>query len=72
MRVWVGFREMGRIFVGCGLGEGFFEGIWGGEVWYGLWRGRGVVVRNGFRVGFWGDVAIRKYSGLVHRFTKSF
>lgn len=29
-------------------------------------------LRNGLGVGFWGDVAIGKYSGLVSRCTKSF
>ena len=54
------------------LGVEFFEGIWGGEV---LGEGEGLgmgSLRNGGVVGFWGDVAIGKYSGLVHRFTKSF
>ena len=54
------------------LGVEFFEGIWGVEV---LGEGEGLgmgSLRNGGVVGFWGDVAIGKYSGLVHRFTKSF
>lgn len=47
-------------------------GIWGGEV---LGEGcmvREWIVRNGFGVGFLGDVAIGKYSGLVSRCAKSF
>jgi len=50
----------------------FFEGNWGGEV---LGEGCMIwewIVRNGGVVGFWGDVAIGKYSGLVSRCTKSF
>ena len=54
------------------LGVGIFEGIWGGEVWYD-WVGLGMWnLRNGGVVGFLGDVAIGKYSGLVSRCTKSF
>lgn len=46
--------------------------IWGGEVWV-CGEGLGMVsLGNGFGVGFWGDVAIGKYSGLVSRCTKSF
>lgn len=46
--------------------------IWGGEV-YDEGEGLGMgSLRNGFGVGFWGDVAIGKYSGLVSRCTKSF
>lgn len=66
------FKELWEIYGVMGLGEGFFEGIWGGEVWYD-WVGLGMWnLRNGLGVGFWGDVAIGKYSGLVSRCTKSF
>lgn len=47
-------------------------GIWGGEVYDGICMERVRVVRNGGAVGFWGDLAIGKYSGLVSRCTKSF
>jgi len=70
--VWVRLGEMGEFCEGVGLGEGIFEGIWGGEV---LGEGEGLCMgslRNGGMVGFWGDVAIGKYSGLVSRCTKSF
>ena len=50
----------------------FLWGIWGGEV-YDDGGGFGMgSLRNGGVVGFWGDVAIGKYSGLVSRCTKSF
>lgn len=46
--------------------------IWGGEVYDdGEDLGMGSL-RNGGVVGFWGDVAIGKYSGLVSRCTKPF
>lgn len=70
--VWVGFGEMGEFYgVGCGEGDDFVGNLgWGSVV---LW-GSGICMmeRNGFVVGFWGDVAIGKYSGLVSRCTKSF
>lgn len=47
-------------------------GNWGGEVWESVWYGWVLVVRNGGVVGFLGDVAIGKYSGLVSRCIKSF
>ena len=64
--------EMGEFCEGGGFEGGIFDGIWGGEV---LGEGEGLgmgSLRNGFGVGFWGDVAIGKYSGLVSRCTKSF
>lgn len=64
--------EMGENFRVMIWGGNFFEGIWGGEVYDGICMERVCVVRNGGVVGFWGDVAIGKYSGLVSRCTKSF
>ena len=64
--------EMGEFYGVEICGEGFFEGIWGGEVYdEGEDLGMGSL-RNGGVVGFWGDVAIGKYSGLVSRCAKSF
>ena len=64
--------EMGEFYGVEDLGREFFEGNWGGEV-YDDGEGLGMgSLRNGGVVGFWGDVAIGKYSGLVSRCTKSF
>lgn len=71
-RVWVRLGEMGENFREEVWEREFFEGNWGGEVWFD-WGGLGMgSLRNGGVVGFWGDVAIGKYSGLVSRCTKSF
>lgn len=64
--------EMGEFYGVEDLEREFFEGIWGGEVWSVRSMILGWIVRNGGVVGFWGDVAIGKYSGLVSRCTKSF
>ena len=64
--------EMGENFDWEGFGFDFSWVIWGGEVWD-EGEGLGMVsLRNGGVVGFLGDVAIGKYSGLVSRCTKSF
>lgn len=71
-RVWLMFGEMGEFYGVEDLEREFLWGIWGGEVYdEGGCLGMGIV-RNGFGVGFLGDVAIGKYSGLVSRCTKSF
>lgn len=62
----------GEDFEGDDFGIDFLWGIWGGEVWERIERVMYMICRNGFGVGFWGDVAIGKYSGLVSRCTKSF
>lgn len=64
--------EMGEFYGVEDFGFDFSWVIWGGEV---LGEGDGLgmgSLRNGLGVGFWGDVAIGKYSGLVSRCTKSF
>ena len=51
---------------------GFIWGIWGGEV-YDEGEGLGMgIVKNGFGVGFLGDVAIEKYSARESAFINSF
>lgn len=63
---------MGEFYGVEDFGFDFSWVIWGGEVYDdggGLGMGS---LRNGGVVGFWGDVAIGKYSGLVSRCTKSF
>ena len=70
--VWVRLGELGEF---CGVedfGFDFSWVIWGEEVYDEVFDWERWIVRNGFVVGFWGDVAIGKYSGLVSRCTKSF
>lgn len=70
--VWVRFGEMGEFLEWGVWGFDFSWVIWGGEV-YDEGEGLGMrSLRNGGVVGFGGDVAIGKYSGLVSRCTKSF